>query len=237
MRVGMGMGIVWGTFTVPVWNWVCGGLCGSKSSAGQPWVRTTDGLGLLATCLFGVGHSPTPIPSPLPQETIGRTSGARRSATKGQTGRVRATSDCDGCAASRCIVTACGGSLAALEPPARGQCRCVSYCLDVDQCIGHTTRAAAFGSAAQISQLQRQTWCQSGDSWTVTPSTPPPPRPLNICGPYVPGFSPGIGGLSVARGRGRREVESAQESPGTGEWVPGTWVYWVIAAPVGLSLG
>ena len=40
-------GIVCGSFTAPVSDWVCGGLCGFKSSAGQPGVRATDGLGLL----------------------------------------------------------------------------------------------------------------------------------------------------------------------------------------------
>ena len=47
MHVCMCMGIVCGSYTAPVSDWVCGGLCGSESSAGQPMVRATDRLGLL----------------------------------------------------------------------------------------------------------------------------------------------------------------------------------------------
>ena len=53
-----------GNFTAPVSDWVCGGLCGSVSSAGQPTVRATDGLGLLGNVPVRWRTVPRPIPSP-----------------------------------------------------------------------------------------------------------------------------------------------------------------------------
>ena len=63
MGMGMGMGIVCGNLTAPVSHWVCGGLCGSECSVGQPTVRPTDGLGLL--CYVPVGCWTFSLPSPL----------------------------------------------------------------------------------------------------------------------------------------------------------------------------
>ena len=47
MHVCMRMGIECGDFTAPVSDWVCGGFCGSESSAGEPTLQGTDEQGLL----------------------------------------------------------------------------------------------------------------------------------------------------------------------------------------------
>ena len=64
------LGNVCGNFTAPVSDWVCGGLCGSESSAGQPATRPAD-----ASCRPGYvpgrcwTHS-HPIPIPPPRKPI-----------------------------------------------------------------------------------------------------------------------------------------------------------------------
>ena len=68
MRVGMGKGVVRGTFTAPVSDRVCGGLCCSDFSTGQPMAWATDGLGLLGYVpvrrwtLFHPIHPPAHFP-------------------------------------------------------------------------------------------------------------------------------------------------------------------------------